>query len=356
MNVLLIGEFSSLHKYLKSGLKMLDNVDVILASNGDGVKKIGSEDVVLPSIHRYSIKDKLNFYWDWLKISRKFRGYDIVQIINPNMFPILIRLYIFSYILRHNEKVFIVAAGLDYALVKSYKYGAFEYNIFDEAKRLLRNYNLKTVYGLMNIISEKFIIKSSTKVIPSLYEYSIGYAVNKKSNTIPFPIDLNDLLYSENVVMNKIIFLHGLSDQEKKGTKFIKQAMLRLKKMYPDDVEIVIDGNMPFDQYVQVIKSANVIVDQCMTYGYGINACISMAQGKVVMSGARMETLQAFGIVSSPIINICPDADMIFKEMEYLVENRDLIPSLGLESRKYVETVHDLKKCTHMYVKVWKDS
>ena len=47
VKVLLLGEFSSLHRYLKDGLMMLGNVDVKLFANGDSWKKIGGSDAPL---------------------------------------------------------------------------------------------------------------------------------------------------------------------------------------------------------------------------------------------------------------------------------------------------------------------
>ena len=102
------------------------------------------------------------------------------------------------------------------------------------------------------------------------------------------------------------------------------------------------------------MNRANVVVDQCCSHGYGINACIAMAQGKVVMAGSREHTLSAFGIESSPILHVEPSVDQIFSQLEYILENRRNIAQWGIDSRRYVEEMHHYVKVAARYVDAWK--
>ena len=357
MKVLLIGEFSSLHKYLKEGLLELGRIEVTLASTSDRWKKIGGGDIKLPVMKNKGLSEYMKLHYEFLKTYRFFEGYDVVQYINPDIFPMVYAKKFNKYIKDHNQCISLVAAGSDYRLVETYQRGDFEYYSLKYNEPVLKKYDCHTVKGKLHIKNDLDIEEKADIIIPSLYEYWLGYKENEKVfNVIPFPINLSKIEYKENIVKDKIIFFHGLNREGPKGTKFIKEAMERLQKAYPNEVEIIIDGHLPFDKYMKIISRTNVIVDQCCGYGYGINACISMAQGKIVLSGCRQEVLDSFGITESPIFSVKPDVDVIFEKMAYIVEHKKEIPDWGHKSRKYVEKVHDYRINAQKYVDAWKST
>ena len=352
MKILLLGEFSSLHKYLKEGFQALGH-DVTLASSGDGWKKIGGADIVFPSTSGNFFQRLKALIFDTWLISRKFKGYDVVQLINPVIFSLRINRMIFDFVKKNNRVVSLVAAGLDYALVKSYKAGRFDYYMFDEDKSMLNIFNENTKRGVRLASDCDYIEKNVDVIIPSLYEYTMCHNSTKVSHVIPFPINTDEIEYNENIVGEKVVIFHGLNSEKKKGTRFIREALERLQANYPNEVEVIIDGHMPFDKYLEVISRSNVVIDQCLSYAYGINACISMAQGKVVMAGARKESLEAFGIDACPIIGITPSVDQIYSQLEYILENKNLIPEMGKKSREYVETLHNYKIVAQQYIDIY---
>lgn len=354
MKIILLGEFSSLHKYLKDGLQEL-GVETILAANGDGWKKIGGADVYIPEFRSGSLLNRFNFYITFLKVMRKIKGFDVVQVINPNIFPAFIWDKAVNLLKKQNKMLSLAVAGDNYTLLQMYNTESFEYYVFDYDKTNVNIYDKKTISGKSRIRRDLKLERIADVIIPSLYEYSIGY--NRNVNTvIPFPINISEIKYKENVVKDKVVFFHGLNREAAKGTAFIKEALEKLKNKYPSEVEVIIDGHMPMDKYLKVLEKTNVVVDQCCSYGYGINACIAMAQGKIVMSGCRKETLGAFGINTTPMVCTKPDAEYLYKEMVKIVENKKEIPRRGLESRQYVERLHDYRKVAKLYLKAWQST
>ena len=111
MRVLLIGEFSSLHKYLKEGLLELGQMDVTLVSNSDGWKEIGGADIKLPIIKNSSPMEFMRAYRDVLKKYRLFCDFDVVQYINPNVFPMAFASKFHKYIRKNNNCVSLAAAA-----------------------------------------------------------------------------------------------------------------------------------------------------------------------------------------------------------------------------------------------------
>ena len=169
------------------------------------------------------------------------------------------------------------------------------------------------------------------------------------------PINVDSIEYKENIIDGKIVFYHGITREGAKGTDIILKALNRLQEKYGDQVEIIVSKKMPFNQYVKTMDKANVVIDQCRSYAYGINADIAMAQGKVVLSGARKETLESLGVSKCPIFGITPDENQIYQQLEFIVMNRDKITLWGKESREYVEKLHDCKNVAKEYIKVWSE-
>lgn len=356
MKVLLLGEFSSLHKYLKEGLLEI-GVDTRIVANGDGWKKIGGNDDILYCTKKKGIVGYSAMCLDAYKRFKKFSNYDVVQLIKPCLYPRVINNSIIKKISNVNSCLSMVAAGDDYALTEAYHFNKFDYFVFDYDVSTLNKYSKITQSGRCLIEQEKNILNYVDIVIPSLYEYRLGYEKMKNvANVIPFPINTNSITYSENQVNKKVVFFHGLNRELTKGTAFIREALQKLQAIYPNEIEVIIDGHMPFDKYVNVMKRANVVIDQCCSYGYGINACIAMAQGKVVVTGRREETLQAFGLDDAPIFPAKPDVDFLFEQLQYIVENKKKIPGWGYESRKYVENVHHYVKVAEKYIEAWKST
>ena len=78
MKILLLGEFSSLHKYLKEGLISLGH-NVSLASSGDGWKKIGGSDVIIPTFEETGLSDRISYYKKYMQIIDDLEDYELQQ-------------------------------------------------------------------------------------------------------------------------------------------------------------------------------------------------------------------------------------------------------------------------------------
>ncbi len=353
MRVLLVGEYSCLHKYLKEGLKEC-GADVTLIADEDGWKKIGG---ATHHIHKKgSNRFSKAYYSHVYPLSQMsiYTGYDVVQFINTLCFGHLINGMMVSRIGRKSCTMSLVAAGYDLKLYQKYKEGFFDYYMMDEALNVQKAFDKSSLKGLVRGINDNLVLKKVNVVIPSAYEYKVGYDdCGKVCNVIPFPINIDSLEYRDNIVRDKIVFFHGLNREIEKGTKYIKEALKKLEQNYPNDVEIIIDGHMPFEEYKKCIERTNVVIDQCKSYGYGMNACISMALGKVVLSGKRPEHLDSLGVTKCPIIEIVPDSNQIYRQLEYIVKNKNNIKTMGKKGRKYVEDVHDYKKVAKQYMREW---
>lgn len=352
MKILLLGEFSGLHKNLKEGLVEIGH-DAVVAAHGDGFKKVPC-DISLDS-KLSGVFKKIDSRFKPLYSLNKLTDYDVVHLVNPFIFDMKYfpRDYFFRKIIENNDKFFLSGAGDDAFFWrhgrKNLKYGPFndflEYdhrsNFFHMDTQKAYDFNCK-------------LLNSANGLIPIMYEYEMSYEGNpKRLNTIPIPMNMKKIEYRDNIVNNKLVIFHGLNRYGFKGTRHVEEAFDYLRKKYPNDLELVIDGQMPLDEYLQLMQRTNIVIDQMYSHSLGVNGIYALAMGKVVMGGAEPESLKSLGVDDSPVINLKPNAQSIIGEIEKLLDRRDQIIELGFQSRCFAEEVHSHTKVARQYIETW---
>ena len=124
---------------------------------------------------------------------------------------------------------------------------------------------------------------------------------------------------------------------------------------HPNDVEIIIDGKMPLREYLELLKSVNILVDQCKEHCYGLNALYAMAGGRIVLGGATENSLNEYGLDSCPVFHIGPDVNQIVEQLENVISKRSEFEELGYNSRKFVENFHNHINIAQQYVNEWNE-
>lgn len=355
MKILLLGEYSGLYKNLKEGLEELGH-KAMVASSGDGYKKIQNDidfSSTLPGV-----LGKAHRKLKPLAMLSELKNYDIVQLINPfyfyhKFFP---NNYFFDKIIEQNDKFFMSAAGDDPYYWKygreRLRYGPFDDFLKYDYKKKMHFFELERFFNF-----NTDLIAKSRGIIPIMYEYEESYRdSDKRLRTIPIPINVNKIAYKENTIKNKLVVFHGLNRYGFKGTRFIEEAFSILRKKYPNDLDLVIKGNLPIDEYLALMAKTNVVIDQTNSYSCGVNGIYALAMGKVVLGGAEPEALKSHGVNDSPIVNVVPSVESIVTEVEKLLEQRNEIKSLGESSRIYAENIHSHIKIAEQYVELWKEN
>ena len=357
MKILLFGEFSGLHNNLRDGLLELGH-EVTIAAGRDGFKNIPSDiklDSSLPGVlGQFSTRAK-----PFLSLP-KLSGHDVVQIINPffpnaKLFP---KQIFYSLLKSVNDKFFVLGAGSDAYFwrygKKAMKYGPFQDFLKYDARPD------QVVSGEYYMESDnafrynKKIVESSNGIIPVMYEYEVSYKeCPSRLPTIPLPINTNHIEYRDNKLAGKIKIFHGLNRYGFKGTKHVEAAFRELQHRYPNDLELIIDGKLPLTEYLSVMRSANIVIDQVNSYSLGMNGLYALAMGKIVLGGAEPEGLRSIGVDKSPVFNIVPGKESIIKKIEELLDNRNSIPDIGYDGRRFVEDVHCHIKIGQQYLETW---
>lgn len=354
MKILLLGEYSGFFTNLKKGLLELGH-EVTLASTSDGWKKIEGTDYQL---YKCQNNTKLETIKECV-ISPYLRkkdlyGYDVVQIVGPVLYPLPINKIMLNSIINHSKKSFISVAGACGSLYDSYKSGLLGYYTFDDNSEECMIFDGKSKKSRKRNEQEKFIYENVDGIIPIMYEYSVGVRNRKNCmNTIPLPFDSSSVEYIPNIVNDKIRIAHGVIKEKHKGTSYIIEALRIIKERYPNDVEIAVDGKMPLKDYLEWLKSCNILIDQCKEHCYGLNALYAMAMGKIVFGGATKASLHELQVDSCPVVHIEPSVEQIVSQLERIIKKKNDYEKMGLVSRKYVEKVHNHITIANEYIKTW---
>lgn len=368
MKILLLGDYSNVHATLGKGLRELGH-EVVVASDGDGWKNyVRDIDLKREDLGKWNSIKYLFRLW---KLFRSFRNYDIVQLINPVFLPLRAEklLPFYRYLRRHNKRVFLGAFGMDHYWVKTgLDCQTFRYSDFNIGNKLREREDveiwkkdwLNGAKGNLN----RIMAKDCDGIIAGLFEYYASYVEEyaEKLRFIPFPIDvdqarlISDFGKTSFPSERKVRFFVGVqkSRSSYKGTDIMMRALLRLQKEMPEEVEIVRVENVPFEQYKSLMLSCDVLLDQLYSYTPAMNALQAMAQGLIVVGGGEPENYEIIAETQiSPIINVLPDEEDVYKKLRTLVINKADLPRLSQESRQYVQKHHHHLSVAEKYISFW---
>jgi hypothetical protein len=137
--------------------------------------------------------------------------------------------------------------------------------------------------------------------------------------------------------------MHGISTRpEAKGTPLILQAFEILKDKYSYEAEFITAKGLPFKDYMEIVRKANVILDCTNGYSFAMNVLFSLAQGKVVMGANEPLGNKELGVEGvNPVINLKPDVKQICSQIEFVIHHKNEIEDWGEKSRRYVEVYHN---------------
>ena len=352
MKILLLGEFSSLHNNLKKGL-VKQGHSVTLASAGDGWKMI-DYDLKLPSASSGTILSKIFYRVRLFKLFFSIKDFDVIQFIGPGIVPTKFfpSKWIVKRLRKKNHKIFLLAAGSDYyywtVSRNQLQYGPFDDNIKYDLKESKVRF-LQDDFRKFNTFLANFV----DGIIPIVYEYELGYKeFPNLTKVIPIPVDLDNIKMKTQANSKKLLIFHGLSRYGFKGTKYIKEAFDNLAVKYSLIADFLIKGKMPLKEYLELMEITDIIVDQSSSYSLGVNGVFALAMGKIVFGGAEPESLNSFGVNSSPVINIKPDSKDIVQKISKILES-DKIDELRAKSREYAEDLHCCHKVASQYIDTW---
>jgi len=361
MKILLVGEYSNVHATLAEGLRSLGH-QVTVISNGDFWKNYPRDiDVSRPEGRLGGLRLLFRLY----RLLPKMKGYDVVQLINPMFFELKAErlFYFYDYLRKHNKKVFLGAFGMDWYWVyycsvkKPLRYSDFNFGdkvrTDEEALKGQKDW-IGTTKERLN----KHIAETCDGIIAGLYEYWACYhpTLPKKTTFIPFPIRCPKDVRLSGEVPSKVRIFIGINRSRSvyKGTDIMLRAAQDVLAKYPDKMELIKAESVPFAQYQQMMNGSDAILDQLYAYTPSMNPLLAMSKGIICIGGGEPENYEIINETElRPIINVEPNYESVYKEVEQLVLHPERIPELKRQSVEYVRKHHDYLKVANQYLSYW---
>ena len=363
MRILLLGDYSNVHATLAEGLRALGH-ECVLASDGDKWKGY-PRDIDLR--REFGLRGNACFLWRLMKALPKFRGYDVVQLINPIFFELKAERLapFYKYLRRHNGKIVLGAFGMDYywAYVNTFdrplRYSDFNFADTirtDREAELYRNDWIGTPKETLN----RMIADDCDGIVAGLYEYWVTYQQFKEKMTfIPFPIKMpeNSLSGAGKRVSDKLKLFVGISKNRNayKGTDIMLSAARAVQEKHPDRLDITVVTAVPFAQYQNIMNSSDAILDQLYSYTPAMNSLLAMSKGIINIGGGEPENYEIIGEHDlCPIVNVLPNEESCFCEIERLVlQPSEVISQMQRQSVEYVRKHHDYIKVANQYLQFY---
>lgn len=357
MRILLLGEYSNVHATLAEGLRTLGH-QVTVASNGDFWKNYPRD------IDLSRKEGKLGGLKLLAKVCAQlpqWRGYDVVQLINPIFLELKANhiLPIYKYLRKHNKKMVLCAMGMDWYWVnectnrKPLRYSDF--NIGDEVRTdepaLVEQRDwLGTAKGELN----KYIASDCDQIVAGLYEDYVCYEpyFKEKAHFIPLPIKMPETTSPITHHPSSVKIFIGISKGRSayKGTDIMLRAAEDVLRAHPDKMQLIKAEGVPFAEYQKLMDGSDAILDQLYSYTPSMNPLLAMSKGIICIGGGEPENYEILGENElRPIINVQPTYESVRDELEQLIINPSRINELKRQSIEYVRRHHDYTKVAKQY-------
>jgi len=378
MKILLIGEYSNLHNSLKQGLQK-NGHKVVLLGSGDGFKNFDADILIKSSLfeNRFlkiiakiidrlfgvSLNEVEIFIKSIFKI-RKLKDFDIVQLINERAFntsPSMEKILL-GQIFKNNNKIFLLACGVDtvsikYAYDKKFRYSIL--NPYFEKNYLKKEFKHTLKYLNSNYLElSKYVRSHIHGIISSDMDYHIPYIGSEKYlGMIPNPVNIDKLNFIEINDKNKIYILHAINSKNKikKGNEFFKKSLSIIEKKYGDKIKIIQTIDIPYSKHIKNVMECDILLDQVFAYDQGYNALEAMALGKVVFTGAEKEWVEFYNLEEDKVaVNALPNVSKIVDKLSWLIENPLKLNEISKNAREFIEYQHNYKNIAKNYITTWK--
>ena len=364
MNVLLLGEYSNVHHTLCEALRRAGH-EVLLISDGDGWKDY-PRDI---DLHRRLSGPfgSLIYLCELAKLLPRMRGYDVVQLINPQVLYLKPRWnrWFFDYLKRHNRIVSLGCFGDDYYVVNRMQQKDFlAYTDFVAGDSIidhpLNRQRIQTWCDPERRALTEHAVAQADCLMACLYEYYKVYeqeGFGAKLHYLPLPVEsIKEKGKGKNRENSAVRVLLAVQKQRgpMKGTDQIEPLLVRLAKEYPDQIDLHRIESVSFEQYCQEVDAADVIVDQLYSYTPAMTALEAMRRGKVVISGGERYELEGVWY-EAPVINLRPFADEEnYQKLRETLLDRNKIAQLSEDSRAYVAKYHDADLVASLFTRLVK--
>lgn len=367
--ILLLGDYSNCHRSLASGLRAL-GCDVTVAS--DGSSWMDCERDIDLRRHGDSKFAGLRYWFDMMRTMRsRLKGFDIVAVNDPNF----LRLHpsrlspLFDRLKNQNGAVFLTSMSTDIAYLDMVsapdcplRYSEWFVN-GAPSRYHQANAGLWEQWHNPSLTSyHEYFFDNIDGAVSVLYEYQLGMEGRLGSDKAVYgglpiqtelfePIDLPER-------PEKVRLFLGRDRNRKlmKGSDYLEEAARRVVDRNPGGAELIIVENRPYSEFIELLKSADVVLDQIYSYTPATTALMAMAYGKPVVTGGEPEFYDFIGEHENrPIINAPIELDPLTDVLESIVRNPESLRERGRRSREFVVKHNDSRVVARRFLDFWNE-
>lgn len=352
MNILLLGDASNCHRTLATGLRDLGH-EVTVASDGTGWMQT-DRDIDI-SRRRGGLAGGMELYLRMLRLaSTSLRGFDVVAIHNPvflHLRPARVR-RIFDIIRRNNRSVFLTALGTDTPYVEqcldpdgALRYS--EYTHFGSPAPMAIEHPERIADWTGEALAShcRHIYNHIDGAVAVLYEYFMSARRWLPAEKVAYggiPIDMRETSLTplpDSPGKVKLFLGRHSGRLAAKGTDRLETAARRAIERHPGKAELMIVENRPYNEYLDLLSQAHVVIDQAYSYTPATNALLAMAKGQCVVSGGEPDFYDFIGERElRPIFNSPIDTEAMTSMFESIITAPPgELRRRGLQGREFVE-------------------
>ena len=366
MKILLMGDASNFHRALSVALREKGH-DVVVASNGSRWMRTERDiDISRPAwgkVGGAALWAKIQ----WIK--RRLTGFDIVQIVNPVFVELrpekVARL--FDHLRQNNRRVVLTALGDDTPYIRLCDdTSALAYNEWHNpdgspTPHAANSWHLHDAWLTEPLLSHcEKVYSEIDGATTALYEYDLACRRTIGSDRVAYtgiPVDAQGITpVNADSVPTRLRLFIGLQRgrMEEKGTDRLLEAAKKVAAEHPAKCELVVVENKPYAEYIELMRSSHVMLDQIYSYTPATNALLAMATGLITVSGGENDYYDFIGETENrPIVNAVPDDDGLRRIITDIVTHPERFPEISRRSREFVLKHNDSTVVADRFLTFW---
>lgn len=363
--ILLMADYSNFHNTLAKGLRKL-GCDVTVVSDGSAFMECDRDvDISRKPGKIGGVLYATNLYGP---LHSKLKGYDIVSYRNPDFLDLKPKriLWFLKRMLKENKVNVLSAITTDVPFLDMLEHpesplAYSEWFINGRPNRLYLQD--KAQWDGWHAPEMKklhsYFYKNIDGAVSALYEYHLSIKRHFPEEKIAFgglPIDTENIQYKDMGTPRKVRVFLGRDRRRKlqKGSDFLEIAAKNVVAKHPDKAEFILLENRPRQEYMDVMRSCHILLDQIYSYTPATMALEGMASGLVAVTGGEPEFYDFIGEKENfPIVNAPLEVEQLEKVIEQLILSPNLLSERGKRSREFVCKHHDVEMVASRYLNHW---
>lgn len=365
MRILLLGDFSNYHACLGAAMQRLGHEVVVASDGSQWMNTARSFDTSRP------LPGVLGGAWLYARLltARQLRGFDVVQIISPSFVTLRpARLHsIFNRLRQHNGKIVLCACGTDKAMMDMLlapdcplPYSEFRLPsgeaINTDALAAERLWQQGAIAQWCEEVYDRV-----DGVVTALLEYHLAMQRRVDAARLKYvgiPVDLQAVKPIDHPVAEgdrvRIFLGRHRHRQAIKGTDIMGRVAEAVCRQVAGKATLDIVENIPYAEYVQRMRSADLVLDQMYSLTPATNALMAMAAGQCVVSGAEPMYYDFIGERElQPVFNTPPTAEGFEALLRNLIDNPARLRHAAAIGREFVARHNDselvARRCIDFY-------